>query len=66
MKYGPSRGEYIFRLIASLAGLALLGVAIAVRGVEGAAWIEIVGIGGGFLGGSAIWSAWQLFRRPKP
>lgn len=65
MKYGPSRGEYWFRLVASLAGLALLGFAITYRGVSGIAWAEIVGIGGVFLGGSASWSAWKLLTLPR-
>jgi hypothetical protein len=60
-KYGPTRGEWWFRLVFSLCGLVLLAVAIKVRGISGAAWFEIMGIGGVFLGGTAAWSAWRLF-----
>jgi hypothetical protein len=58
-RFGPGRGELWFRLIVSLAGLATIGVAAAVRPV-GPAWIEIVGLGGAFFGGTALWSARAL------
>ncbi|MDJ0821649.1 MAG: hypothetical protein QNJ09_07565 [Paracoccaceae bacterium] len=58
---GPTRGELIFRLCFSLAGLALLGVAIAVRGISNsAALVEVVGIAGAFFGGTAIWTLTKL------
>jgi hypothetical protein len=59
-RFGPSRGELRFRLIVSLAGLAAIVFAVSTRPV-GPAWIEIVGIGGAFFGGTAVWSAWQLY-----
>ena len=31
-RFGPTRGELWFRLVFALAGLGLLGVAVAVRG----------------------------------
>ncbi|MFP4404780.1 hypothetical protein [Rhodosalinus sp.] len=62
--YGPSRGELRFRLIVSLAGLAMI-VAAAWARPPGPAWLEIVGIGGVFFGGTAIWSAWQLRGRRR-
>jgi hypothetical protein len=64
-KYGPTRGELWFRLVFSLCGLVFLGFAIKVRGISGAAWFEIMGIGGVFLGGTAVWSAWKLFGRDR-
>lgn len=62
-RYGPTRGEYWFRLVASMAGLALLAVALWRHDLNGpAAWLEIGVFGGGFLGGSALWSAWKLWK----
>ncbi|MFD1344586.1 hypothetical protein [Litorisediminicola beolgyonensis] len=64
MARGPSRGELIFRLCFSLAGLALLGAAIAVRGwPQGPALFEVIGVAGLFFGGTAVWSAWRLWKR---
>ena len=66
MKYGPSRGEHLFRLVFSLAGLGFLGVAVALRGLpSGPAFVEIGLLAGGFLGGTAAWSGWNLLRPPK-
>lgn len=63
MKYGPSRGELLFRLAFSLAGLVFLGAALAIHGVPtGPAFVELGLIAGGFLGGSAALSAWRLIR----
>lgn len=60
---GPTRNELWFRLVFSLAGLALLVVAVLVRGISNAAGlIEVVGIAGVFFGGTAIWSALRLWR----
>lgn len=62
-RFGPTRGEHWIRLALSLAGLALFGVALWVRDLNGAAaWLEIGIFGGGFLGGSAAWSAWNLWK----
>ncbi len=67
MKYGPTRGELIFRLAFSLAGLAFLGLAIGLRGLpQGPAFVEIGLIAGGFFGGTAIWSARKLVRKDHP
>ncbi|SEK61932.1 hypothetical protein LVO79_00555 [Roseivivax marinus] len=64
MAAGPSRGELWFRLGISLAGLALLAAAIAVRGwPRGGAMLEIAGIAGAFFGISAIVSARRLWRQ---
>jgi hypothetical protein len=66
-KYGPTRGELWFRLGFGLAGLVLLGVAVAVRGFPaGPAMVEVGGIAGLFLGGTVVWSAWRLWRRLHP
>lgn len=66
MKYGPTRGELMFRLAFSLAGLAFLAVALAIHGVPaGPAFVELGLLAGGFLGGTAVWSAWRLLRRDR-
>lgn len=63
-KYGPSRGELVFRLVFSLGGLLLLCAAIVIRGMpEGPGLVEVVGLGGVFFGGTAILSARALLRR---
>ncbi len=64
MKYGPTRGELRFRLIFSVAGLALTLVALFAHGVPSApALVEVLGIAGLFFGGTAVWSARRLLRR---
>jgi xanthosine utilization system XapX-like protein len=66
VKYGPSRGELKFRLAASLAGLALMIVALVYRGLPaGPALVEVMGIAGLFFGGTAIWSGWRLMTRDR-
>jgi hypothetical protein len=62
MKFGPTRGELWFRLIVSVFGLALMIVAVTARGVQGIAWVEVVGLASVFFGGTAIWAAIRLFR----
>lgn len=58
---GPGRKELWFRLGFSLAGLVLLAVVVAVRGVgNAAALVEVVGIAGAFFGGTAVWTIWKL------
>ena len=65
-RFGPTRGELKFRLAVSLGGLALMAVALVYRGVPtGPAFVEVVGIAGLFFGGTAIWSARQLLRKPS-
>ena len=60
---GPTKNELWFRLIFSLGGLALLVVAVMVRGISNsAALVEVVGIAGTFFVGTAIWSALKLAR----
>lgn len=60
--FGPTRGELIFRLCFSLAGLVLMIAAILYRGISGIAALEIVGIAGAFFGGTAIWTIRQLLK----
>ena len=61
---GPTRGELIFRLCFSIAGLGLLAVAVAVRGMpRGAALFEVFGIAGAFFLGTAIWTIIKLRKR---
>jgi hypothetical protein len=64
-RHGPSRGELKFRLAVSLAGLALLAVALLTRQVSGIAWIEVALIGGAFFGGSAALSLRALLREGR-
>lgn len=64
-KFGPTRGEHLFRLIFSLAGLAFIGVLFAVHGIpRGPGLVEVVGIVGTFFGGTAFFSARALLRKP--
>lgn len=57
-----SRGEVLFRLWFSLAGLILLGVVVMVRGIANApALVEVFGVAGLFFGGTLIWSLRHLF-----
>lgn len=66
-RFGPTRSELWFWLWASLAGFALLGVALAVRGIpEGPAIAEVVGLATvvfGYLGGRSLK---RLIRREHP
>lgn len=61
MKYGPTRGELWFRLIFSIGGLVLLGVAFGLHGFGGMAMNEVFVIATAFFAGTAGWSAWRLF-----
>ena len=62
-KYGPTRGELWFRLLAGIVGFVLLIAAVTLRGVpSGPALVEVVGLGGIFFGGTVLWSAWKLWK----
>ncbi|MBV0913401.1 hypothetical protein [Anianabacter salinae] len=62
-KYGPGRGEILFRLVFSLAGLVFMAVAFVLVGLpQGPAFAEVGIIAGGFFLGTAIWSARALMR----
>lgn len=66
MRHGPGRGELLFRLLFSLAGLAFLGAAVALHGLpSGPAFVEIGLLAGGFFGGTAAWTAWRLLKPPE-
>ena len=63
-KFGPSRGELLFRLAVSLAGMALLAAALMMRGLpEGPGLVEVVGVAGLFFGVTAVLSLRALLRR---
>ena len=62
-KYGPSRGELKLRVAISIFILALMGVAMLVKGVPtGLVGIEMFLICGGFALGTGGWSLWRLMR----
>ena len=64
-KYGPSRGDLLFRLWFSIAGLGLIGVALLYRGLPtGPAGVEAIGIALVFFGGTLIWTLRKLRRLP--
>lgn len=66
-RFGPTRGELWFWLCTSAGGFALIGVALAVRGLpEGPAIAEVVGLATvvfGYLGGRSVK---RLIRREHP
>jgi hypothetical protein len=64
--FGPTRGELLFRLALSLAGLALVAGAIALRGwPTGPAGFEALVITTLFFGGTAVWILHKLRGKPK-
>jgi xanthosine utilization system XapX-like protein len=66
-KFGPSRGELLFRAGFSVAGLILLGFALWYRGLPGGpALVEVVGLAGLMFGGSLCHAVWKLVRRDHP
>lgn len=63
-KSAPREGEHIPRLSASIAGLALLGVTLAVIGIpQGPALVELFGFGSLFFTGTVAWSGWKRLKR---
>jgi xanthosine utilization system XapX-like protein len=65
-RFGPTRGELKFRLVFSIAGLGLMVFALTHRGLpSGPGIFEIVGMGGVFFGGTAIWTLRRLLMAPK-
>ncbi len=66
-RYGPTRGELWFWLWVSLGGLALMGVALTVRGIPtGPALAEVVGLAGVVFGYLGLRSVKRLIRREHP
>lgn len=66
-RFGPTRGELWFRLVVSVAGLALVGVAVAIRGIpSGPGLIEVLAIPLLLFGGTIFFAARKLIRRDHP
>lgn len=66
-KYGPTRGELMFRLFISLGLVALLGLAFALQGLPRAlAMVELLLFIGAFAGGTAVWTLRRLLLRLHP
>ena len=65
-KYGPTKNELQFRIIASLFTLGLIFLATFVKGLNGFIGLELLGIGIVFCVSSIIWSFWMLYKaNPK-
>jgi len=63
-KYGPTRGDLVFRLAFSVAGLALMIGGLIYRGLPiGAAGWEAIGIAAVFFGGTTAWTLWKLVKK---
>jgi len=66
-KYGPPRGELLFRFCVSLGLIALLGGAFVVQGLpRGLAMVELLLFIGAFAGGTALWALRRLILRLHP
>jgi hypothetical protein len=66
-RHGPTRGELWFWLWVSVGGLALIGFALACRGLPtGPALVEVLGIGGLVFGYLGTRSVKRLIRREHP
>ncbi len=66
-KYGPTRGELVFRACFSVVGLCALAAAVVLRGLpEGPGLIEVVGVAGALFGGTLVLSLWKLLKRDHP
>ncbi|WP_420861663.1 hypothetical protein [Algirhabdus cladophorae] len=65
MKYGPSRTEHKWRIVAGIAVFAFMLFAVWMRGVSGIAWIEVVALTTIFCGITIGWSGWHLFKGSK-
>lgn len=65
--YGATRGELWFRVGVSLAGLGLVAVMLAVRGMPtGPGLVEALGIPLLLFGGTVVWSGRKLINRDHP
>lgn len=66
-KFGPTRSDLKFRLAFSIAGLALVGFALAYRGLpRGPGGWEAVGLASIFFGGTLIWTLRKLILKDYP
>jgi hypothetical protein len=60
-KYGPTRGELLFRIGISIFGLGFMALAIWLRGIpKGPGLIEVVGLATIFFGGTLLLSVRRL------
>jgi hypothetical protein len=64
MRFGPSRREHRFRLAFGLAGLCVLGWALATRPAQDIAWLEVAALAGLVFGGTA-WASARALRRGR-
>lgn len=69
-KFGPTRGEYLFRLASGLVILALIGVLLVQNGMPGSLLPSESILFGGlfalFLVGQAVWKIYKKdYRLPK-
>jgi hypothetical protein len=65
-KYGPTRGELIFRIVVSVLGLAFTGFAVWYRGIpQGPALVEVVGLASVLFGGTLVFSLRRLMMMSK-
>ncbi|MEO0937826.1 MAG: hypothetical protein AAFY38_06705 [Pseudomonadota bacterium] len=66
-KFGPTRKDLMFRLIFSVAGLALMIGTLLYRGLPiGAAGWEAIGISTVFFGGTLVLTLLKLIRKDYP
>ena len=66
-RYGPSRGDLMFRTCFAAAGLALTLAAVLFRGLpQGPGGWEAIIIAIVFFGGTLIWSLRRLLRGDHP
>jgi xanthosine utilization system XapX-like protein len=66
-QFGPTRAELWFWLWVSVGGLALMAVALTVRGIPtGPALAEVVGLAGIVFGYLGLRSVKRLIRREHP
>ncbi|MEL7098026.1 MAG: hypothetical protein AAGM84_04285 [Pseudomonadota bacterium] len=66
-KYGPTRGDLMFRLTFSVLGLAAVIGALLYRGLPtGPGGWEAIGIATIFFGGTFAWTMWKLIKKDHP
>ena len=64
MARGPNRGEHKVRVAIGVLGLGLAAGGFALTGINSLAAFEIILISTAFFGGTALWSAWKLYKGP--
>ena len=66
-KFGPNKGDLLFRLGVAIAGLFLVAGAIAYRGLPtGPGGWEAIGFAILFFGGTLLWSLRKLIKKDYP